>query len=148
MNESDKCYVCDRPANNLFEGTARWSFGKGFCSQGCKNSHRGDYIGWTGFVIGVSGLIMLISSNNPVMILFFILGLGFIVYGAYLKNDALDRKVRPSQTISGGQTSGPIPFDPQDQLIYSSILKTKVHPCCHQSARLNDQYCACGRVIE
>lgn len=148
MNEPGYCYMCDRPSNNLFEGMSRLFIGKEFCSQGCKNSYKGTIFGYTGLVLTVFGILILTSTNNPTMILVFITGLGLMVFGSYLKSESKERKMRPSETISDGQSYGRIPFDPQDQLIYSNILKTKVHPCCHQSARLNDQYCACGRVIE
>lgn len=35
-----------------------------------------------------------------------------------------------------------------DQMLFSNILQTKVHLCCHQSARLKDKYCVCDRALE
>lgn len=148
MSGSGNCHMCDRQANNLFEGTLRWFFDKEFCSHGCKNSYRGTRYGYFGAGVSILGLILLVSTNNPAMLSIFIFGLGVIVFGSYLKSESKERKVGSSRMMGSARSFGSIHRDPQDQLIYSNILKTKVHPCCYQSARLNDQYCACGRVIE
>ncbi|MHA2099874.1 MAG: hypothetical protein ACW99A_14445 [Candidatus Kariarchaeaceae archaeon] len=54
------------------------------------------------------------------------------------------------------QTQGPIDYNyvkfipmknSKQLLIHSELLNDDVRPCCHQTARLNDKYCICGRVI-
>lgn len=148
MSEFGICHMCNRPANKLFEGAAIWSSGKEFCSQECINSHKGAYIGYTGFGFTIVFFLLLLNSGNSTWIFFFIFGLSLMVYGSTLNDGARDRKELHSDSISNEQPPGGVHFDPQDQLIYSNILKAEVHPCCHQSARLNDQYCACGRAID
>ncbi len=52
--------------------------------------------------------------------------------------------------VSDDKANGPIPLrmNPENyNQMYSDILQQYVEICCHQSARLRDKYCMCGKAL-
>ncbi len=119
------------------------------------------FIVYWGIMLQVVSMIFLIFvfSNSIRGIFFF--GFGIMALGLFTRRNYSRNKIASRQHVTASENRL-IDFSepeidpnlednekgPQDQLVYSSILQAEVHPCCHQSARLKDQYCACGRALE
>lgn len=73
----------------------------------------------------------------------------------YLSEEELD-ELRELEEYIPAQSENNIQIDPlpqrmspdDDNLVYSDILQKYVDICCHQSARLSDKYCLCGKVMK
>ncbi|MCE7736278.1 MAG: DUF2721 domain-containing protein [Candidatus Heimdallarchaeota archaeon] len=145
MTDPISCITCNQPADPTFVGIQKWSRGMNFCSKNCQDRHLRKLIGYaSGFLIILS-VLLIFAGVSTIGFLFFVLGWVILVYGFYYQGMRAQRRQLDIQKIRSIPDLG---NDPKDKKFYSSILQTSVYPCCHQSARLNDKYCACGRVIE
>lgn len=149
ISSEKNCRVCKRTRSNMMTSTSWWSDGLIFCSQNCKDAYLGRQLLRLSGVMGVMLLVWTIQNPSELAIVLLILILGIIVFGLYLQSlsTSTSRPERTGTTIFLEESESEY-TDPQDQKIYSDILQTYVHPCCYQSARLNDKYCVCGRALE
>ena len=145
IDEPSFCHMCNRPANPMYIGASKWSVGKEFCSRNCQDAYLGKLVAYVGGAMLGLSFFFIITVQSEAAILFSLIGGGILVVGLFMMSlKANPVKLKTEKILTNLELNG----DPQDQIIYSNILLTTVYPCCHQSARLNDQYCACGRVIE
>ena len=160
MSHDNQCIVCNKLVDGMNQGIFTESIyrltGKFVCSNNCQFEFLGKLVLSIGGITTIIGLFLMFLTSSMFWVGVFLLGFALIVLGSYLMSLNKPRrstnlqKVNRARMLYDSKNTQKLTNseDPQDQLIYSNIVDKIVLPCCHQSARLNDKYCACGRVIE
>ncbi|MHA2169216.1 MAG: hypothetical protein ACXAB7_04915 [Candidatus Kariarchaeaceae archaeon] len=123
-----------------------------YCSKECKLAgESGNYV-----ISGIIGIILAIifllgTSLHPISLLFsiplFLLGIKKLVEG-YRGAPNRIRKSFPNDFIPYYVSKKKIAKEDNDvPKIYSTELKKEILACCHQTARIGETYCVCGRSI-
>lgn len=157
MSEYESCQICGNDAVIEYSsiqhqgGTLSRSRWKLYCSKACQYRGTWKLHYYIGLFFVVLGFVFLLPAGIGFAFFMWIIGSVPISQAYYQKNYWLKEgkgnnvwnksSQKPLTRISTSSRS-------EKKFIYSNILKDNVRPCCHQSARLKDKYCACGRALE